>query len=255
MNRINLLAASRGRPDRLINVLKRWIDFSCDREKISIIISIDLSDTTGDDYKEKLNSLSTEYGIKITLVANDNKNTVEAINRCKSYIDGDLIFIISDDTDCFPQWDMSINNIITENDYFIIRTSDGISTDLITMPIFSKKYLENKDYIYYPEYEHMFCDTELTCVAYIENCIIDATHLIFNHLHYTKGHNEKDEIDLKNQDTFYSGMEIFKKRMDSFFGISEDNRIGEIPQQINEWIIENYHTENENENAESETDK
>jgi hypothetical protein len=255
MNSINLLAASRERPERLINVLKKWIDFSSDRKKISIIISIDSSDSTIDDYKKKLDDLSIESGVRITLIVNDNKNTVEAINRCKSHIDGDLIFIISDDTDCFPQWDKDINDVTKKNDYFIIKTSDGIGTDLITMPIFSRGYLENKDYIYYPEYEHMFCDTELTCVASIENCVIDATHLIFKHLHYTKGYNKKDEVDLKNQDTFYGGMDIFKKRMDDFFGIKKNNRIGVIPQQINKWIIENYHTEDENKNAESETDK
>lgn len=246
MNKINLIAASRERPDRLINTLRKWIDFSFDSEKISIIISIDSSDPTRDNYEKKINELSISSDVKIILLINDNKNTVEAINRCKSYLSGDIIFVISDDTDCFPEWDKCINDAIPiDADYFIIKTSDGIGTDLITMPIFSKNYLANKDYIYYYEYEHMFCDTELTCVASIEDCIIDAKHLFFNHLHYTKGYNKKDNLDIKNQDTFYSGMNIFKKRMDMFFNIEEKNRIGKIPDMINSWITENYNTESE----------
>jgi hypothetical protein len=237
MYKIDLIAASRERPERLSNVLTKWILFSKNPENIRVIVSVDCDDPTVDEYSNILTNLSFELKVEIILTVNPNKNTVQAINECKKYLKGDLIFVISDDTDCFLSWDTEVKNLIKEDDeYFIIKTSDGIGNDLITMPIFSKKYLESKDYIYFPEYEHMFCDTELTCVASIENCIIDATHLIFNHLHYSQGHHEKDMTDCKNQSTFYTGMEIFKKRLSNNFYIPDDLIFGDIPKGIEEWI-------------------
>ena len=245
MCKIDLIAASRERPERLAAVLRKWVYLSDNPGDIKIIISVDSDDPTVDEYSNILTELSYEAKVSITLTVNHNDNTVQAINSCKKYLTGDLIFVISDDTDCFKSWDTEVKKLIKDEiDYFIIKTSDGIGNDLITMPIFSKKYLEKKDYIYYPEYKHMFCDTELTCVASIENCIIDGTHLTFKHLHYTQGYSEKDHIDIKNQNTFYEGMEVFKKRMDILFKIDPSDVKGNIPDQILAWISDNYNKEN-----------
>ena len=235
--KINLVAASRERPTNLVEVLTKFIKESSNPTNLSIIISIDETDPTKDHYVKLLNDLTSYTDVVIKLIINDNTNTVQAINRCKSHIDGDLIFIISDDTDCFTGWDKKIISCIGEgNTVFIIKTSDCIGTDLITMPIFSSEYLKRKSWIYYPEYEHMFCDTDLTCVAHLEGYLIHAHNIIFNHLHYTQGHRDKDHIDNKNQNTFYSGMEIFKKRLEENFGISKDNQIGNIPNEILDYI-------------------
>jgi hypothetical protein len=240
MKKINLISASRGRPERMLTVLLNWIDNASDKNRISIIISIDSDDEHLNNYQSILNNIYLLYGIKTKLLINNNKNTVEAINRCKSEIDSDLIFLISDDTDCFPKWDNEVEKIIKDWDApFVIKTDDGINTELITMPIFSRSYLNAKDYIYCPEYEHMFCDTELTCVTYIENAIIFANELKFKHLHYSQGYHEKDMTDEKNQSTFYTGMEIFKKRLKNNFNISLSDTKGEIPKEIVEWIDNN----------------
>ena len=106
----------------------------------------DESDPTGEEYSKKLNLLSKNTRVKIKLIVNNNKNTVQAINAIKSHIDSDLIFIISDDTDCFNNWDEIVLKSIDKNESnFVIKTSDGINHDLITMPIFSKDYLDSKD--------------------------------------------------------------------------------------------------------------
>ena len=244
MCKIDLIAASRERPERLENVLRKWIYFSDSPENIRIIISVDADDPEVDQYSNRLTNLSTECKVSITLTVNPNKNTVQAINCCKKYLEGDLIFVISDDTDCFESWDTEVKGFIDPNiDYFVIKTSDGIGNDLITMPIFSKKYLDAKDYIYYPQYKHMFCDTDLTCMVSLENCIIEAESLVFKHLHYTKGYNEKDHIDVKNQNTFYDGMDVFKRRMDISFKIDPSDIKGKIPDQILKWMSENYNKE------------
>ena len=240
MLKIDLISASRERPERMRAVLEKWIESSDEPKNIRFIVSIDSDDPTKNEYEMNLSEVSNNKNCQIDFIVNPNKSTVHAINACKKHLTGDFIFVISDDTDCFKSWDTEIKKLVDpENDYFIIKTSDGIGSDLITMPIFSKGYLENKKYIYYPGYKHMFCDTELTCVASLENCIIDGTNLKFQHLHYTVGYHEKDHIDIKNQDTFYFGMKIFKTRMDEMFNMKKSDIKGKIPEPIYKWMEEN----------------
>lgn len=240
MHKITLGAASRSRPDRMSSVIHNWIDRSEFKERIEIIISVDSSDPSLDLYESMVRKCVNDSGIDIKLLINNNFNTVQAINRIKKECTGDLIIIFSDDTDCFNNWDTSIDEVYSKMPgSYVIKTSDGVGEDLITMPIFTRSYLDHKPWIYYPGYEHMFCDTELTCIAYMEDKVIDATHLEFTHLHYTRGHSEKDEVDIKNQNTFYDGFNVFRKRMAKNFHLSEDLAKGNIPSSILEWIDEN----------------
>ena len=240
MKKINLIAASRERPDRMADVLKKWIENSEHPELLRVIISIDSDDYTWGRYYEVLGKITEGCKIDLLIIKNDNKCTVEAINSAKPYIDGELIIIFSDDTDCFNRWDTELSEF--SKDLFgkyIIKTSDGIGTDLITMPIFSKEYIDNFGYIYHPSYSHMFCDTELTCVAHLLGNVIDGSKFVFNHLHYTKKYHPKDRIDVKNQKTFYTGMENFKNRMRINFDLNTSDIKGEIPGEIIEWIENN----------------
>jgi len=239
MKRINLIAASRERPSRMAVVLEKWLSNSKRPSNIRIIISIDLDDPTCDEYHVLLNPIAQNYGSDIIITTNPNKCTVEAINEGKKYIDGDLIIIFSDDTDCFKYWDDELNNASDNLEgKYIIKVSDGIGKTLITMPIFSREYLESFDYIYHPSYSHMFCDTELTCVANILDCVIERDNLLFEHLHYTREFHPKDRIDDKNQMTFYPGLDIFKKRLSDNFDIPHSMIKGKIPEEILQWIEE-----------------
>ena len=240
MHKITLGAASRNRPDRMSGVINNWILKSVERERIEIIISIDEDDPTIESYKSIMEKDSKDLGVEIKLLINKNSNTVQAINRIKDSFTGDIIVIFSDDTDCFPEWDSAIDSVYSKMPgSYIIKTSDGVGKDLITMPIFTKSYLDHKQWIYYPAYAHMFCDTELTCVAYMEEKVIDASDLEFTHLHYTQGHSEKDYVDVKNQDTFYDGFNIFRKRISKNFHLPDKLTKDKIPPSILEWIEEN----------------
>ena len=253
MHKITLGAASRNRPDRMSSVINNWISQSADRERIEIIISIDEDDPTVDSYKSIIEKDSDNLGIDIKLLINKNTNTVQAINRIKDVFTGDIIIIFSDDTDCFTEWDNAIDTVYSKMPgSYIIKTNDGVNKDLITMPIFTKSYLNNKQWIYYPGYDHMFCDTELTCIAYMEDKVIDASELEFTHLHYTKGHSEKDYVDIKNQNTFYDGFNVFRKRMTKNFHLSDNLLKTKIPSSILEWIEENHKDFPEGESGEEE---
>lgn len=239
MCKINIVAASRQRPVRMYRVVKKWLENADNTESIRVIISIDNSDPTTNQYLELMNKLEIEYNVNIDVIINPNTCTVEAINSIKPHIDGDLILVFSDDTDCFEKWDDKLRDISSKlSGKYVIKTSDGIGSDLITMPIFSREYLDSFPYIYNPSYEHMFCDTELTCVASILGCVVEIPDVEFTHLHYTKLYHDRDIIDVKNQSTFYSGMDIFKNRMQNNFDLSPDDFKCDIPKKIIEWVFQ-----------------
>jgi len=239
MKKINLIAASRQRPVRMTRVFKKWMENAKNPELIKTIISIDSDDSLADQYHLLLDPIAEHYNSELSIIINDNKCTVDAINSCKSHIDGDLILVFSDDTDCFLNWDEQIINFSERlNGKYIIKTSDCIGKTLITMPIFSKEYLDSFDYVYHPSYKHMFCDTELTCVAYLLDCVVDCNKFEFKHLHYTQLHHDRDAIDDKNQSTFYEGMSNFILRLGNNFNIDNELIRGKIPEEILEFISE-----------------
>jgi hypothetical protein len=86
----------------------------------------------------------------------------------------------------------------------------------------------------------------------MEDKVIDASNLEFTHLHYTQGHSEKDEVDIKNQNTFYDGFRVFMKRMAKNFHLSSEIAKGKIPTSIIEWIEENKESLPEKEVGEEE---
>lgn len=241
MHKITLGAASRNRPDRMSSVINNWIAKSSNRERIEVVISIDEDDPTIDSYKSIIEKDTDSLGIDIKLLINKNTNTVQAVNRIKKVFTGDIIIILSDNSDCFPEWDNAVDGVYSKMPgSYIIKTNKGVGKDLITMPIFTKSYLDYKQWIYYPGYEHMFCDTELTCIAYMEDKVIDASELEFTHLHYTQGHSEKDYVDIKNQNTFYDGFNSFRKRMSKNFHLPDNLSKTKIPSSMLEWIEENH---------------
>jgi hypothetical protein len=235
--RINLIAASRQRPDRMSTILEKWLESADNSKSIKVVISIDDSDQTSNQYYELLPPIAEKHGTDLLIIKNPNTSSVEAINAAKSHIDGDLIVVFSDDFDCPEHWDTQLVKISSSvTGKHVIKISDGIGKDLITMPIFSRDYLDSFPFIYNPVYTHMFCDTELTCVAHLLGCVVEAPELTFQHMHYTQLYHHRDEIDEKNQSTFYSGMEIFKRRLGKKFDLDRGYLPGKIPSEIINWV-------------------
>jgi hypothetical protein len=77
-----------------------------------------------------------------------------------------------------------------------------------------RKYFNRFGYIYYPEYHHMFCDTEMTAVADLTGRKIDlrSNEFVFRHIHYTTGLSHRDIINEKNDATWAQGEELYNRR-------------------------------------------
>lgn len=213
---ISLIHPSRGRVQKSMHTIRKWRQnyMGCDGP-LELIVSCDV-----DDFH--LKGYVSLYGSSVLI--NENRSSVEAINNAAKVAQGDILMVVSDDTDCMDQWNFKILKEVEGKSDWILKTQDGIQDWIITMPIMDRAYYNRFCYIYHPSYKHLFCDTELTCVADITGRKI-VSNLMFPHNHYSIGKSEIDDVYRKNDATNAEGERIFLERYKRNFDLSPGNKI------------------------------
>jgi hypothetical protein len=199
------------RPEQSKETLSKWVTRA--KQDIEVIISLDEDDSTIAQYETN----NKETGA--TILVNKNRSAVDAINHAAKASTRGVILVVSDDTDCPDGWAESIIQAVQGRTDWILKTQDGIQKWLITMPVMDRVYYNRTGYVYYPEYKHMFCDTELTCVADM-TCRKIESPLLFPHLHYSRGLSKKDALNERNDNTWTQGETLFLERYKQNFGIT-----------------------------------
>ena len=207
---ITAIHPSRQRPKLALETYVKWISKRADYGQW--ILSIDSDDPNIEDYREHFR------GLDVVILVNDNRSAVDAINHGAKFATGDILIVVSDDFDCPEKWDMHIEFTTRGKTDWIMKCPDGIQDWMITMPIMDRAYYERFGYIYYPEYRHMFCDTDLSCVADLLNKRIYAP-IQFIHNHYSIGKFQRDSISDRADKTWQQGEEIFLRRWRSNFDL------------------------------------
>lgn len=222
MRKISLLHPSRSRPQKSYNTIQKWIERA--GTDVEVVVSIDKSDNT-EEYAQIYNKTFCGGVIRMGMkghsfygIINDNRSAVDAINNAAKHATGDIFIVVSDDTDCPLGWAVDLLKHLEGKEDFIVKVWDGIQPWIITMPIIDRKYYERFGYVYYPEYLHMFCDTELSCVADITGRRITIP-MEFKHLHYSTGVAEKDQVSVKADATWEQGENLFIERVKINFGL------------------------------------
>lgn len=224
---ISILHPSRQRPEKSQTTIQRWRQraYATDYQ---IIVSLDDDDPTIERYQNL-------HDPEVVIIINKNRSAVDAINAAANVAMGDILVVVSDDTDCPIAWDDKIIQACKGREDFVLKVNDGIQPWIITMPIMDRKYYERFGYVYFPEYLHCFCDTEFTHVADISNRVIWRNDIMFTHLHYCVGKNKKDQINERADSTWSHGKSLYLKRFRENFG---------LPRKINTWAISNdQHTQ------------
>jgi len=129
------------------------------------------------------------------------------------------MIVVSDDTDCPYNWVEKILEATNGREDFVLRVNDGIQRWIITMPVIDRKYYERFGYVYYPEFKHMFCDTEFTHVANMLNRIHTRFDLHFPHEHYSVRKSQKDSLNERADATWKQGEELYISRFKRGFDL------------------------------------
>lgn len=205
---ISILHPSRSRAERSYQVTQKWMANA--GTECELIVSIDNNDP-------KFNEYLLLYGDK--LISNDNRSAIDAINNAAKVAKGDILIVVSDDSDCTRNWGSKIIEVTRHKKDWILKVNDGIQKWLITMPIMDRDYYNRFGYIYFPEYEHMFCDTELTHVADILGRTIKRNDIEFKHNHYSVTRAGRDEVSIKADLTWNQGKQLYLQRVREKFGL------------------------------------
>lgn len=212
MYKISIIHPSRNRPSQAAATISKWLLNADDKSQIEYILSVDTDDKDLRKYKE----IAKVHGLR--LLTNNNKTAIAAINYGAYYSTGNIIIVVSDDFDSPKGWDTSLLKETEEKEDFIVKTPDGIQKTLITLPIMDRIYYNRFGYIYFPKYNHMFCDQEMTTVGHYLGKVIDIP-VLFEHQHYSTGQFKKDKISQKNDKTWSQGKKLFHDRLKTNFGI------------------------------------
>lgn len=204
MRSISLIHPARHRPHQALATRLKWMNNAAEPCNIEYLFSMDTDDDTMPSNVEGLRS--------------PNKSAIEAINRAAETANGDILIVVSDDTDCPPHWDSLLLAEIGDRTDFVMKTRDGLQKTLVTMPVMDRVWYERYGYVYNPEYLHMAADVELTAVAIMTGRLV-RSDLMFRHLHYSAGLSPKDAVNEKNDTTYSQGNEVLIRHHAVNFGI------------------------------------
>lgn len=230
--KITCIHPSRQRPYMAFETCMNWLNKAVRRD-IEYIVSLDTTDPQLEEYERIFDELK-EY---VTLTVNDNTSIVPAVNNGAKLSTGDLLIVVSDDFDCPLKWDEQLQMILPDKQGYIVRTSDGTGSWLITLSILDKHYYQQEGFIYNPAYTHMFCDTEYTHKAILQDAVVDGSHLLFSHNHYTTGKVKKDAVNDKANSTWGQGERVYLEAVKNNFGLKPEQIKGTFTDQAHiNWL-------------------
>lgn len=209
--KFSVIHPSRGRAHLAHKTYQKWMSNISSLHTCEYFISIDADDPQIDLYRTLFKPEQ--------LVVNDAPgNTVKAVNAAAAKTNGRIIICISDDFEPLVHWDELIWNEVADEKDFVLKTQDGTQGWIITLPIMDRHYYNRFGYVYNPIYKHMFCDTEMTCVADLLDRKI-VSQLFFKHNHYSVGGIQKDATSNRADATWNEGEMKFLDRWHANFGI------------------------------------
>lgn len=207
MNSISLIHPSRGRPVKSFTTLMKWM-LSSDHE-YELILSLDSDDETIEQYKALYQNSEPK------IIISPNKSCVSAINNAAKVANGNILVVVSDDSDCEVGWSTNLYKEVYGKFDYLLKTDDGIQDYIVTQTIMDQKYFQRDGYIYNPDFQHQFADTYLTCVADIRGRLIKS-NLVFPHNHYSHLKEQPDALNKRNDDTWKEGQKTFVRLMKQF---------------------------------------
>lgn len=192
------------RPEKLSNVLAKYVTYSSFYNDIYFNINCDQADQSMQDLYlvEKIKYiLKSKPNISGKINYDVNTTKISAINSHINDKEFDIVICASDDM--VPKvhaWDLEITNAMKV--YFpkldgCVHFNDGNTNgELITFSILGRELYKHFGYIYHPDYKSLYCDNEFTEEVIKLNKVAYINKIIITHEHWsiegTENHNQID---------------------------------------------------------------
>ncbi len=216
------LAYTSVRASKIPEVIKLWRSKASNPSSIEVIICVDEGDSE---------SLTAAHSVPDSVIKINigPKNCVSGWNSAATAATGKVIICIADDflppIDC----DLSLYNLKPTgwmNDDWIVHVASGYVEDIPVLSMLTKKRYDRFGYVFYPQYESMFCDTEFGAVAYKEGRVINAKHILIEHMHPDCNKRPRDGFDQihASQSRWKMGEMLFNYRKHKDFPVDDGPR-------------------------------
>ena len=211
--RILLKCPTRGRREKFLLTIKKWIDLADNPELMGILVSADVDDPSMRGFTEA--DLPNVPWKKVCF--GESKTKIQACNADIEKVDWewDIVILVSDDM--IPKvkgYDSRVRGAMKDLNH-IVWIYDGFqNAHLNTLNIFGRERYLSWGYLYHPEYKSLYCDNEITdwCRANSQHCTI-ITDVIIKHEHpYTTPGIPTDELYKKNQIYVSEDHATYKRR-------------------------------------------
>lgn len=244
MSRLVVKFPTRGRPDKFISTLDRYINFASGMQDVQFVISMDHDDASMNNQNmiSHLTRMRNQLENRVHFAYGSSKSKIEACNAnidMVKRLNPDIILLASDDMlPIVSGYDDIICKTMGKhfpNTDGVLHFNDGFSgaEKLITLSILGRKYFERFGYIYHPEYKSVFSDDEFTQVARLLNKVVYIDHCIIQHqwvgIPYVKAARgeirpeelQRDALHERNEDQemYNHDKEVFERHKENNFGI------------------------------------
>lgn len=198
-------------------VVSTWLSAAEDPGSVEVVVCTD---------KDDLIIAQMPSGPHILHVIQDTPpfNSVRAWNLAAEASSGHIMIAISDDFEPMLKWDSALWSLHGDwpNKEAVIRVNDGNTSSAnrpFTLPILTRTRYNKLGYMFYPEYESLFSDTEFGEHAELDGVVINARNLLFEHHHHTCFKREKDSVDVvhSSDDRWRKGEMIYNHRKSNGF--------------------------------------
>ena len=204
----SILHAS-ARETKWASAMQTWLARCASPENVEYVLS---SDDPWD-----VPGLAYGWGRFVIAPNRGPRTSVSAWNTAAGVSSGHIILTIADDLVPPEGWDAKLLEAIPPerlNSDFVIEVSHGGNDNILSFAFLSRHYYERFGYVYYPEYRGMRNDDDFSDVARMNGVIINARHLMFQHLHPHYGLSEIDDVYRHQHDpeNYRLGDEIYARR-------------------------------------------
>ena len=190
------LVYTTARPNAISGVVDKWQKRAAHPENMRFAVSVD----AGNDIAAEL--ARQAVGPENVVINKGPKNCVAGWNIAAKLAEkqglGDILIAVADDFDVPAAWDLGLTKVAPEGWWkheFAVRVADGFNPELCTLGIMTARRYKRLGYLFYQDFESIFSDTELTYSAISEKRLIDAKHLLFEHMHPDARKRTADAVD------------------------------------------------------------